>query len=361
MGKKTWTAEETQILYDNFPEGGIYKCIELLPGKTRSQIKAKIDALHIKSNHYDHWTDEENTKLKEAWETYSMKELLNAFPGRTYQKIELHAHYLGYHAKVDRSRKCDLSFLDLDSLTKESLYWWGFIMADGHLSKTNTLIISLKNIDKAHLEKIAKRLSVTVKEDKGFVRIQGNDKPRIESWKRTLCMEETAKTYFPPDLSIFEKDFVYFFIGFVDGDGCIWLSRNYPQLRIELHFSWKKNLDFFAEVLRRDYGIESVKTEISKKGTAILRIGNRDDIILLSNFANEVECLDRKWEKISHYTKTQKRKRSKTYEEYIKSLQDIGIFSIKDAYQHNAHPDRGAKRFNVSINKIDTDLKNKNL
>ena len=66
MGKRTWTDEEIQILYDNFPEGGIYKCIELLPGKTRSQIKAKIDALHIKSNHYGHWTVEENVKLKEA-------------------------------------------------------------------------------------------------------------------------------------------------------------------------------------------------------------------------------------------------------------------------------------------------------
>ena len=145
MGKRTWTDEEKQILYENFPEGGIYKCIELLPGKTRKQIKAKIDALHIKSNHYDRWTPEENVKLKEAWETYSMEDLLKAFPGRTYQKIELHAHWLGYHAKVDRSRKCDLSFLDLNALTKESLYWWGFIMADGHLSKTNTLIITLKN------------------------------------------------------------------------------------------------------------------------------------------------------------------------------------------------------------------------
>ena len=305
MGKRTWTDEEKQILYDNFPEGGIYKCIELLPGKTRKQIKAKIDALHIKSNHYDRWTAEENAKLKEAWETYSMEDLLNAFPGRTYQKIELHAHQLGYHAKTNRSRKCNLSFLDLNSLTTESLYWWGFIMADGHLSKANALIITLKNVDKEHLEKIAKHLSVEIKGDsKGFVKIQGNDKLRIESWKKTLCMEETAKTYFPPNLSVFERDFVYFFIGFVDGDGCLWLSKNYPQLKIELHSSWKKNLDFFAEVLRRDYGIESVRTEISKKGTSVLRIGKREDIINLSRYAKNVECLERKWEKIFNYVPT---------------------------------------------------------
>ena len=301
MGKRTWTDEEKQILYDNFPEGGIYKCIELLPGKTRKQIKAKIDALHIKSNHYDRWTAEENAKLKEAWETYSMEDLLKAFPGRTYQKLELHAHWLGFHAKIDRSRKCDLSFLDLNTLTKESLYWWGFIMADGHLSKNNTLIISLKNVDKAHLEKIAKRLSVTVKDDnKGFVRMQGSDKPRIESWRKTLCMEETAKTYFPPKLEVFENDFVYFFIGFVDGDGCIWLSRGYPQLKIELHRSWKENLDFFAETLRRDYGIASVTTKITKKGTASLTIGNRDDIKKIASFCDDVDFLERKWNKVKN-------------------------------------------------------------
>ena len=178
-------------------------------------------------------------------------------------------------------------------------------MADGHISKTNTLIISLKNTDKGHLQKIAKRLSVEVKEnDKGFVKIQGNDKLRIESWRETLCMEETAKTYFPPKLEVFQNDFVYFFIGFVDGDGCIWFSRNYPQLKIELHKSWKGNLDRFAKILKENYGLESVTTKISKKGTAVLTIAKREDIIALGNYAKEVEYLERKWDKIFDYKPT---------------------------------------------------------
>ena len=57
MGKRTWSDEDLQVLYDNFPEGGIYKCMELLPHKKRGQIKAKVCALHIKSNHYEKWTD----------------------------------------------------------------------------------------------------------------------------------------------------------------------------------------------------------------------------------------------------------------------------------------------------------------
>ena len=302
MGKRTWTKEEKQILYDNFPEGGIYKCIDLLPGKTRKQIKAKIDALHIKSKHYDKWTDEENERLKEAWETYSMEELLNAFPGRTYQKIQLHANWLGYHSKTDRKRKCDLSFLNIESLTKDSLYWWGFIMADGHLSKDGALVISLKDTDRKHLEKIANHLSITLKDDKkGLVTLRGNDKHKIESWREKLCMENTAKTYFPPNLSIFEKDFIYFFIGFIDGDGCIWMSRNYPSLKIELHSSWIGNLTFFSNILKEKYDIKSVKAKLSKKGTAVLSIGKREDIIKISDYAKDVEYMDRKWSKIFNY------------------------------------------------------------
>lgn len=357
MGKRTWTDEEIKILYDNFPDGGIYKCMEMLPHKKRSQIKAKIDALGIKSNRYDKWTDEENEKLKDAWENYSMEQLLAAFPGRTYQKIQLHANWLGYHSKTDRKRKCDLTFLDTDKLNKENLYWWGFIMADGHLSKNGAVMITLKDVDEEHLRKIADKLSVPIHKRGNFVSITANDKPMVEKWKRVMEMQESAKTYFPPNLKIFENDFIYFFIGFVDGDGCIWKSRNYPSLKIEVHHTWKDNIDDFARILKENYEITSVKTEISKKGTAVLSIGNRNDIIKISKFAKEVDYLERKWDKIFDYSPAQKRGRSKTYSEYINNLKGVGVFSLKDAYKKNCHPERGAKRFSVSLEQIDKDLK----
>lgn len=299
MGKKNWTDNEVKILYENFPDGGIYKCMELLPNRKRSQIKAKIDALHIKSNHRDKWTEEENKKLKEAWETYSMEELLNAFPGRSYQKIQLHANWLGYSSKTDRKRKCDLSFLDLNNLTKENAYWWGFIMADGHISKRGQIIIQLKNVDENHLQKIAFHLKGNIKKTKNdFVRLACNDIKKVTEWRSILEMNESAKTYFPPSLKIFESEIIYFFIGFVDGDGCIWKSKNYPLLKIELHASWKENLDLIAKFLKEKYGIISVKTKISKKGTSVLTIENRNDLINILKYAKEVESLDRKWNKI---------------------------------------------------------------
>ena len=299
MGKRTWTDEDLKVLYDNFPEGGIYKCIELLPHKTRKQIKAKIDALHIKSNHYDKWTDEENAKLKDAWGSYTMEELLATFPGRTYQKILLHANQLGYRSEINRKRKTNLNFLELDRLTKESLYWWGFLMADGHIGKNGQVILQLKDTDKEHIEKFATHVNSSVKMlSSGFVRTVCTDIKRVRKWLEIFKMKESAKTYFPPTLNIFEKDFIYFFIGFVDGDGCIWTSKGYPQLKIELHSSWKTNLDWFAELLKRDYGLTSVTTKISKKGTAVLVICNRKDIETIAKYAYEVECLKRKWCKV---------------------------------------------------------------
>lgn len=299
MGKRNWTNEEIKILYENFPEGGIYKCMELLPNRKRSQIKAKIDSLHIKSNHHDKWTDEDNEKLKEAWETYSMEELLKAFPGRSYQKIQLHANWLGYRSKTNRKRKCDLSFLDLNKLTKDNAYWWGFIMADGHISKKGQIVIQLKNVDENHLQKIACHLNGNVKKLKNdFVRLACNDIKKVNEWRNILEMKESAKTYFPPSLKIFEPELIYFFVGFVDGDGCIWRCKDYPLLKIELHASWKENLDLIASTLKEKYGINSIKTKISKRGTAVLSIENRNDLINILKYAKEVESLDRKWNKI---------------------------------------------------------------
>lgn len=300
MGKRTWTNDDVRILREYYPEFGAKKCAELILNKTKRQIKDKAGALGIKSNHYKKWSDEENEKLKIAWRTCNMEDLLLSFPGRTYQEILLHANKLGYHTNTDRKRKCDLTFLDLDSLTKESSYWWGFIMADGHLSKRGQLVIQLKDIDKEHLVKFASHVKGNVKQpDNGFVRLACNDIRKMSVWKKKLGMVETAKTYFPPDLSVFEGYFVYFFIGFVDGDGCIWLSRGYPQIKVEVHLSWLKNIEWFSKMLKERYGIESANVHISKKQTVVLSIGNRSDVLKLFEYSKEVESLSRKWDRLS--------------------------------------------------------------
>ena len=315
--------------------------------------------MKIKSNNYNKWTKEEEELLKVAWETYSMEDLLKSFPNRTYQKILLHAQQKGYKNINYRGRKTNLEFLDLKKITPKNAYWWGFIMADGHLSKTNSLMISLKNVDKTHLEKLSKHINSTIRENNGFCFLSANDKKLISECKDILHMEHTSKTYFPPVLNIFEDFFIYFLIGFIDGDGCLWLNKNYPQLKIELYKTWLDNLNYFKEILKTKYNIENVKVEISKKDTAVLKIGNRWDIIKISEYCKDVDYLERKWDKILNYEPITKQKHSKTYEDYINNLKEEGISTIKEARLKNKHPERCMKRFNVSIKKINEDLLNK--
>ena len=106
-------------------------------------------------------------------------------------------------------------------------------MADGHLAINNALVIQLVKQDESFLQKLADKLKTKIhyissinsytNQPTNYVRISIQDKERLQKYRQTLKMKETAKTYFPPDLSIFAKEeyFLSFFIGFTDGDGCI--------------------------------------------------------------------------------------------------------------------------------------------
>ena len=43
-----------------------------------------------------------------------------------------------------------------------------------------------------------------------------------------------------------------------------------------------------------EFGFVSTKTKISKKNTAVLTIGNRDDIINISSYCKDVNYMERK-------------------------------------------------------------------
>lgn len=104
-------------------------------------------------------------------------------------------------------------------------------MADGHISKRCSLIIRLNKKDKDHLQKLAskingkltfsKKISSFTNKESEFVNLTASDKKILTNCMTILNMKETAKTYFPPTLDVFNEYFIYFFLGFVDGDGSI--------------------------------------------------------------------------------------------------------------------------------------------
>src|SRR6185369_16376505 len=100
--------------------------------------------------------------------------------------------------------------------TTESYYWIGFLMADGHFSKTNRLLVNLALKDKNHLEKLGAYINVPVVEtsskigDKVYqqVRLAVMDNKVIKNIKQKFGIASN-KTTNPPILDIKDEELLF--------------------------------------------------------------------------------------------------------------------------------------------------------
>lgn len=242
------------------------------------------------------WSEEETELLRTHWESSTMEVLLQTFPNRQYNSLMNKANSLGIKSKIKRKRKGSLDFLD--SINTQSSYWWGFIMADGHLTKKGELIIHLNKTDDVHLSKLANMLHIEtrIRKDIAILRIQ--DLSFGKKWLEIFNIN-SPKTYTPPNLSLFynKEILLPFFIGLVDGDGCIWESKNWLQLRVELHGNWFTELQHMAQQLKVHYNIDC-KVKMTKRGFAKLEINTKKDLRILKEYVKNVDFLERKWSKL---------------------------------------------------------------
>lgn len=254
------------------------------------------------------WTKEEDELLKIHWKLSAMKELMKQFSTRTYQSLMKRAAFLKIKSEISRKRQGSLEFLN--QLNPKSSYWWGFIIADGYLSKRGDLIINLNIKDKEHLLKLSNHLNCKISERK-YINSYTNsesyscnlaiaDKKFANKWLKILEIN-SPKTYTPPNLSIFlnKENFIYFIIGLIDGDGCIWESKNWLNLRIELHLNWLNTLKLISSKLKEFYDIDC-KINTTKKNTSKLEINTKKDLKILKSFINSVDFMERKWSKLSN-------------------------------------------------------------
>jgi hypothetical protein len=257
---------------------------------------------------WNKWSEEEREKLKIHWKSSTMKELLEQFPNRTYQSLMKEASKLGIKSEVARKRKGSLEFLN--QLNPKSCYWWGFIIADGHLAKRGDLIIQLDIQDENHLKKLNEYLNTTIYYKESLNTYTKNlskqvilriaDKSFANKWLNILSIN-APKTYFPPDLSIFyTKEYLLpFVIGLIDGDGCIWEGNDWLNLRIELHGNWLNTLQLISDKLKKFYDIDC-KIKTSKRGFSQLNINTKKDLKILKDYIPNVNYLERKWNKLSN-------------------------------------------------------------
>jgi len=248
--------------------------------------------------------------------------------------------------------KSDLSILLNE--TAVTYYWIGFLMADGHFSEQE---IQLAIVEKNHILKYQKYINTKnyhqrINDAGNFsYHVGARDRKLVPIIKSKFDINNN-KTYNPPTLDIFEKmndrQFMSFFIGFIDGDGCITYNnkkeKGYSKLTVDNHSSWFNLHKYFLNRISK-----ITKTNIRSKVCVIskiapnekqvkcshLTITNSKILKFLKNKAIEYDLpvLKRKWDKINLQFFSSKQSAEINKEKIRKLLKQKPEISIKEIAQ----------------------------
>ena len=249
------------------------------------------------------WTTDEDEFLTEHYGKSTVSELVSRLQRRSWDAVKLHAAHLGlsfYAEGVHPNVESNLSVL-LEN-TPLSFYWMGFLAADGCFS-TKRLKLTLAYRDMEHVVKFANYISCS-----GHCRYDNKYEVRAQdAFTIPKILEKfrlnRAKTYHPPDITWMSDElFLAFFVGFVDGDGCIkyQTGRKDCVLQIKVHSSWLENLQIMSDWISELAGISPVKANINNSGYASVVFGNCILLRFLKKKVQEMQLpvLCRKWNKI---------------------------------------------------------------
>lgn len=233
----------------------------------------------------------------------------------------------------------------LDTNSYESLYWIGFIMADGTILNNNRLKITLATKDANHLIKFQNYCNIekiTIDEIKCSVNAM--DKEIVPKIAELFDLKK-QKTYNPPSLDMFKKltkeQILSIIIGFIDGDGNIknQYKRKDWSITIKNHKTWLPILSYFSEVINgKNIAI------INNKGYAKVTFSNTEQTKSLKKFAikHKLPLLERKWNIIDLNYKGQYEIRNEKYKlinnlvqegKKVKEINAITNISIENIYQ----------------------------
>lgn len=233
------------------------------------------------------WTESEIQFLKENYANGSNINLLNTL-NKTWSGIQNKAFKLKLKRNV-----ANANAINLLNKTNESYYWLGFIMADGHFSKTKQLQINLGDKDLSHLKKFAKFVGYKDKLIKPSISINID---LIYNELKNEFSISNIKTYEPCSLSKLNGDALFsFIIGFIDGDGHI-TEKGY--LKIKCHSSWINNLNIMVSYLTND---DYHPAKLNSEGLALVGITKIEYMKSIKQKVIDLKLpmLDRKWDRIN--------------------------------------------------------------
>lgn len=193
-----------------------------------------------------------------------------------------------------------------DELTPESLYWIGFLYADGHIRKDRaeySIEVEIELKDRDHLVKFANFLGCN-KEPKQYsdnsCTLKVYSKKMNQRLKQLGLDHNKSYTAKPHELL---KDSRDFWRGVVDGDGCLSYANDYPFLHL---CGTKDTGKEFVEFLRRK-GLNTKAEPRQTKGKALYQFSlmafkakTATDIL----YKNALVYLDRKYQKYLEFMET---------------------------------------------------------
>ena len=233
--------------------------------------------------------------LIQNYSTKSKNDIIEEL-GLSWNYIQRMTHYMGIKRGFCDSPR---SLIKLINLTDNiSCYWLGFLLADGHISKNNTIEVNINIKDEEYFNNIQNHLNTKLSsyyiESLNTVRFSMTDKQTILIIKKIFNWK-TNKTKNIPTIPKLKDDQLFsLIIGFIDGDGSIHKYGNY--LKINCDKSWKNILENFYECLTKEKKIFN----LNRDGTAEIRIHK---IKILEKIKNKAKSLElpimlRKWNRI---------------------------------------------------------------
>jgi hypothetical protein len=252
------------------------------------------------------WTEQELDLLEEAYEITSREDLLDLFPGRSWESIKLKAQR---HFSLERDwqlrKTCKVNTEFFSNLNLLNCYWGGFLAADGCIQDTRNrraVSIGLHIKDIEHLRIFCYDTGHTgmITEHNGkscHLSVQS-----VPQWVNDLeryfsLTPRKSKTLLPPN--VYGEHALSYIIGYIDGDGCIFKSDR----QLGFHLVGTENvLVWILNTLKGVWYKEPRKNDVSPrkiKDTSAYQVACKStwaEYVLTDLKKIQVPKLARKWD-----------------------------------------------------------------
>ena len=219
----------------------------------------------------------------------------------------------------------DVDHLFFNTLTPASMYWAGFIAADGNIDKNkNRIKLELSTKDKAHIEKFAKYIKTnapiidTVREDhrKGYIsgtyygsRIRFTSQQIVSDLQQFNIIPAKSLIYTFPEHLINHIYIHHFIRGLIDGDGWVYDNTNAKK---EIGLSGTRAVvEYVFKFIKNKLSLSSGNVRIPKKDIPKFYFNKLSDMKKITNYLYQ-NCgdlyLERKHQNAQNVLQYQERK-----------------------------------------------------